>query len=93
MIVLAAIIIVLCSSRASGTCPNGALPTIVVPYQQASSGDPNDAAIRTYFQNSKTYFAQYVAVSCKQIAELKPHYDSGYYWIKGVSGASCGCLL
>ena len=36
------------------------------------------------------------AVSCKQIAELKPHYDSGYYWIKGVLGAVgvyCDCLL
>ena len=27
-----------------------------------------------------------LAVSCKQIAELKPNYDSGYYWIQGVSG-------
>ena len=38
----------------------------------------------------KTYLGltpNYAAISCKQIAELKPHYDSGYYWIKGVSGA------
>ena len=30
---------------------------------------------------------EYAATSCKQIAELKPSYDSGYYWIQGVSGA------
>ena len=26
------------------------------------------------------------AVSCKKIAELRPNYDSGYYWIQGTSG-------
>ena len=30
---------------------------------------------------------QFPAVSCKQIFELKPSYDSGYYWIEGPSGA------
>ena len=30
---------------------------------------------------------EYAAFSCKQIAELKPDYNSGYYWIQGVSGA------
>ena len=30
---------------------------------------------------------EYAASSCKQIAELKPEYNSGYYWIQGVSGA------
>ena len=38
----------------------------------------------------KTYLGlspEYAATSCKQIAELKPSYDSGYYWIQGVSGA------
>ena len=38
----------------------------------------------------KTYLGlapEYAASSCKQIAELKPRYDSGYYWIQGVSGA------
>ena len=30
---------------------------------------------------------RYFTVSCKQIAELRPSYDSGYYWIQGVSGA------
>ena len=38
----------------------------------------------------KTYLGlapEYAASSCKQIAELKPHYDSSYYWIQGVSGA------
>ena len=29
----------------------------------------------------------YAASSCKQIAELKLHYDSSYYWIQGVSEA------
>ena len=27
------------------------------------------------------------AISCKIIAELRPSYESGYYWIEGVSGA------
>ena len=38
----------------------------------------------------KTYLGlapEYAASSCKQIADLKPHYDSSYYWIQGVSGA------
>ena len=38
----------------------------------------------------KTYLGlapEYAASSCKQIAELKPDYHSGYYWIQGVSGA------
>ncbi|MCG8623212.1 MAG: hypothetical protein MJE68_14605, partial [Proteobacteria bacterium] len=30
---------------------------------------------------------EFAASSCKQIAELKPAYNSGYYWIQGVSGA------
>ena len=30
---------------------------------------------------------EYAASSCKQIAELKPDYNSGYYWIQGASGA------
>ena len=30
---------------------------------------------------------RYFTVSCKQIVELRPSYDSGYYWIQGVSGA------
>ena len=29
---------------------------------------------------------QYAALSCKQLAEQMPHYDSGYYWIEGMSG-------
>ena len=39
---------------------------------------------------AKTYLGlapEYAASSCKQIAELKPHYDSSYYWIQGVSEA------
>ena len=38
----------------------------------------------------KTYLGlapEYAASSCKQVAELKPEYNSGYYWIQGVSGA------
>ena len=30
---------------------------------------------------------EYAASSCKQIAELKPEYNSGYYWIQGWAGA------
>ena len=30
---------------------------------------------------------EYAASSCKQIAELKSHYNSGYYWVQGTSGA------
>ena len=29
---------------------------------------------------------EYAAISCKQIGELKPGYESGYYWVRGKSG-------
>ena len=93
MIVIAAIIVVLCSSCVSGACPSGAHSTVVLPYQQAGSGGLNDTVIQTFIQNhlqGKTFLGispDYAAVSCKQIAELKPHYHSGYYWIRDVSGA------
>ena len=65
---------------------------VVLLYQQISTDDLNDTAIKTAIQNylAKIYLGlapEYAAVSCKHTAELKPHYDSGYYWIKGVSGA------
>ena len=84
---------VLCSALT-----NGALSTELFRYQQSEVKISNKALdlIKNIIENEiyinlvKTYLGltpDYAAVSCKQIAELKPHYDSGYYWIKGVSGA------
>ena len=45
----------------------------------------NDTTTKTEIE--EYLLKTYNIASCKQIAELKPHYDSGYYWIQGVSGA------
>ena len=87
------IIVVMCCALA-----NGAPSTELLRYQQSEVKISNKALdlIKNIIENEiyinlvKTYLGltpDYAAVSCKQIAELKPHYDSGYYWIKGVSGA------
>ena len=88
------IIAALCSTCANGICPARENDTtVVLPYKTIGSGGLNDTAIKTAI---KTFLARYnnfalipenPAVSCKQIAELRPNYDSGYYWIQGVSGA------
>ena len=86
--------IALCYTCANGICPAMENDTIaVLPYKIISSEGLNDTAINTVI---KTFLAKHTnfalitenpAASCKQIAEMKPHYDSGYYWIQGVSGA------
>ena len=80
-------------------CVNGICPaqendtTVVLPYRRVNSGGPNDTTIKNaihhFLANSNDYgsIPENPALSCKQIAELRPYYDSGYYWIQGVSGA------
>ena len=86
--------IALCYTCANGICPAMKNDTIVVlSYKIISSEGLNDTTISTTiktFLAKNTNFAlipENPAASCKQIAELKPHYDSGYYWIQGESGA------
>ena len=91
---------VLCSaSIASGVCPaQGNTCTCsnpiqaVVCYYQVNADEITDPIVRTaiqkYLENIRIGLHQYQsAVSCKQIAEPKPSYGSGYYWIQGASGA------
>ena len=94
------IIVVLCSICANGICPARENDTtVVLPYKTIIGSSGLDAgkiktttriAIKTFLARSKNFalIQEYPAVSCKQIAELRPNYDSGYYWIKGVSGAA-----
>ena len=95
MILIAAIVTVLCSTIVSGDCPaqgnQGHLPA-GIRYQPINIDKVTDPTTRTavqnYLDNVHIEVSQdYLAISCKEIAELKPHYDSGYYWIQGVSGA------
>ena len=88
------IIAALCSTCANGICPARENDTtVVLPYKTIGSGGLNDTAIKTAIQiflaryNNFALIPENPAVSCKQIAELRPSYDSGYYWIQGVSGA------
>ena len=89
------IISVLCSLYANGICPaRENATTVVLPlYQRTSSISLNETTIRTAIQNLLKRSNIFVplpeisAVSCKQIAELRSSYESGYYWIQGVSGA------
>ena len=85
---------VLCSMSANGICPlreNGT--TVVLPFQQINIDGLNDTRIKTELEqflasNFKiTFTPEYPTASCKQIAEFNLHYDSGYYWIQGASGA------
>ena len=85
---------VLCSMSANGICPlreNGT--TVVLPFQQINIDGLYDTRIKTELEQflashyNFTFTPENPAASCKQIAELKPHYNSGYYWIQGESGA------
>ena len=95
MILTAAIVAVLCSPIVSGVCPtqgNGSPSPAVIRYQPIGIDRITDPMTRTTIQNYLNNVhievsLDNLAVSCKQIAELKPNYDSGYYWIQGVSGA------
>ena len=67
--------------------------TVVLAFQRFNSGGLNDTAInnaiKSYLkrQHDLGSIPENPAVSCKNIAELRPNYDSGYYWIQGTSGA------
>ena len=90
------IIVPLFSTFANGICPareNGSALAVVVPYQRISSKGPNDTTIDTIIRNLLDMSLNFgssssnAATSCRQIAYLRPSYESGYYWIQGVSGA------
>ena len=88
------IILAICSSCASGFCPvKENDTTVVLEYQRFSSGGLNDTAINNAIKNYLDWsndlgsMPENPAVSCKKIAELRPSYGSGYYWIQGASGA------
>ena len=95
MIFTGVIIAVLCSPIASAVClaqGNSNPIQAVVHYQHINTDEITDPIARTAIQN----YLDSVSIglrhyrsdaSCKQIAELKPYYESGYYLIRGVSGA------
>ena len=88
-------VIAVCSSH----CVNGICPaqendtTVVLPYQRISNEGLSDTLINATIQaflarsNDFALTSENPAISCKKIAELRPSYESGYYWIQGVSGA------
>ena len=87
-------LVVLCSMCVNGICPprkNGT--TVVVPLQRININGLNDTRIKTELEQflashyNFTFTPENPAASCKRIAKLKPHYNSGYYWIQGESGA------
>ena len=89
----AGIIIALFSMLANGTCPPREKNAIIVlPYERIS-GDNTAVNVRSIIQNTLARNYNFgstqdnPAASCKQIAGLRPSFDSGYYWIQGVSGA------
>ena len=93
MITTAAIIVIALSSSytyVNGICPaqeNGT--TVVLRYQRISSDGLSDTIINASIQNfleKIDNFGSIPGASCKQIAELRPSYNSGYYWIQGASG-------
>ena len=93
MIFIGAIITVLYySSITSGVCPAQGNPMqAVVRYQQINTYEIIDPTVRTavqkYLDNVSIGLCHYYsAVSCKQMAKLRPSYESGYYWIQGASG-------
>ena len=88
------IILAICCSCANGFCllkENDT--TVVLAYQRFNSGSLNDTAINNAIKNylkrknDLGSVPENPAVSCKKIAELRPSYESGYYWIQGASGA------
>ena len=90
------IILAIYSSCANGFCPIRAKEndsTVVLEYQRFSSGGLSDTAIDNAINdyldriNDIGSMPENPAISCKIIAELRPSYESGYYWIEGVSGA------
>ena len=95
MITIAIVICVLCSIHVSAfinICPNGTRSAVIVPYQQIDTDSVEDSTLRmvinSYLTNIQVGISsENLAVSCKQIAELKPYYSSGNYFIQGEMGA------
>ena len=92
-VVLITAIIAVCSPYANGICPaRESDTTVVLRYLRISSDGLTDEIIKSAIQNflaRNNEFAltsKNAAISCRKIAELRPSYGSGYYWIQGASG-------
>ena len=95
-LVLISVIIAVCSYYVNGTCPaRESNKTVVVPNLKTNSEDLSNEIIESVVHkflawNDDIDFAltsDNPATSCWKIAEQRPSYVSGYYWIHGVSGA------
>ena len=96
-IIAATITVLCCALTASGVCPaqlqgNRNTEPAVIGYQQNNIDEITDPdardVIQSYLNNiSIPTHNFHLVISCKQIAELRPSYESGYYWIQGASGA------
>ena len=93
-VVLITAIIAVGSSYANGICPaRESNTTVVLPYLRISSEGLSEEIIKSAIQNFLARNNEFAltsdnpAISCKKIAELRPSYVSGYYWIQGASGA------
>ena len=93
-VLITPIIAVCSSSYANGTCPARENDTtVVLPYLRISSEGLSEEIIKSAIQNFLARNNEFAltsdnpAISCKKIAELRPSYVSGYYWIQGESGA------
>jgi hypothetical protein len=97
-VILITAIIAVCGSSyyyADGICPAREHDIIVVvPNLRISSEGLNDEIFKSVIQKflawnddiDFTFTSDNPTVSCKKIAELRPSYKSGYYWIQGASG-------
>ena len=94
MIIITAIITVLSSTTVGGVCPakgNESPVRAVIHYHSVNAEEITDPKARDVIQNYLNNISiglhnQDLAVSCKQIAESRPSYNSGYYLIQGASG-------
>ena len=96
VVVLYIAVIALCPSYINGICPvqENDTTVVVLPYQKISSAASlNETTIKSAIQKflarneDFALISENPATSCKKIAELRPSYESGYYWIQGASGA------
>ena len=90
-VILINAIIAICSSYANSICPaRESNTTVVIPNLRIYSNGLSDETIKSVtqkFQALKIEISDNPVISCNMIAELRPCYESGYYWIWGVSGA------
>jgi hypothetical protein len=90
-VVLIIAIIAICSSYANGVCPARENDTnvVILNLRISSEGLNNESVIKILQALNKDFAltAENPAISCRKIAELRPDYNSGYYWIQGASGA------